>query len=181
MWSKVFLSFLSMLLCVQLYAQDLGVSIGLRSDSADSSVSGTKVNAGSSVAFGLLGRFLMSDRWGLRTGMFYNPRQYSLSTGGGSVNYKFSSFDIPVSLMYWLSEGGGLFVGAGLSLGLDKDCGPGSCTDYQSSSVFYQLGASFKLAPQFGLEAFYEQMSSAVAQPLSRQNAVGINLFFTFD
>ena len=164
-----------------LWAQDFGILLGLRSDSGNSSVANTEVSSLNSTYFGLLGRFLFGERWGMRVGMQYNLRQYEVSVSGSKSQYKFSSFEIPVSAMFWLTESGGLFFGGSLSLGLDKDCGAGSCQDYRSSWSTLQLGASFKVAPQVGIEAFFEQVMGAIAKPFDSHRAFGVNGFVTFE
>jgi hypothetical protein len=162
-------------------AQDLGVLIGLRSDSGDSSIASTKINSLNSTYFGLLGRFLLRERLGMRVGMNYTTRQYNVEVSGNTTQYKFSAFEIPVAAMYWLSEAGGLFLGGSLALGLDKDCGPGTCQDYRSSWNTFQFGASFKVAPQLGVEVFFEQGLSAIAKPFDSHRAFGVNGFVSFE
>lgn len=162
-------------------AQDLGVLIGLRSDSGNTSVANTEIHSLNSTYFGLLGRFLLSERWGMRVGMNYTTRQYNVEASGNTTQYKFSAFEIPVAAMYWLSEAGGLFLGGSLALGLDKDCGPGTCQDYRSSWNTFQFGASFKVAPQLGVEVFFEQGLSAIAKPFDSHRAFGVNGFVSFE
>jgi hypothetical protein len=166
------------------WSQDIGVSIGFRSDSADSDLATMSAHSETSLSFGLVGKMDLSEIFALRLGMQYVPRQYRLQSRDdlSSELFKFIYFELPLALLYKVSDFGGLFAGVSVGFGLDRVCGQlGSCHGVGNSLASFQLGASFKVAPQFGLEVFYEKGLSHIAFHLRDQRAVGANLLITFD
>jgi hypothetical protein len=164
------------------FSQDLGITIGIRSDSGDTDLPGTSVASLNSVTFGAVMKSDMTETLALRVAMQYIPRQYQLQSLGANETYKFTYFEIPVGILYKLSDAGGVFVGPSFGFGLDKSCGQmGVCQGVSNSVTSIQFGASFKFAPHLGVEIFYEKGISQISPQIDQQRAVGVNLFVTFD
>lgn len=163
-------------------AQDIGFNVGLRADSASPANSSYTISGQNALTFGSVIKSLISDKIALRYGLQYTQRQYQIEQSNLTQTHKFTYFEIPVGILYQLNEFGGLFLGPSLGLGLEKNCGPGvSCIGFNSSYVSMQFGASFKFAPQMGVEVFYESGLSAVTRDIQSPRAVGLNLLITFD
>jgi outer membrane receptor for monomeric catechols len=167
---------------IMAFSQDLGITFGIRSDSADTDRPATSVTALNSVSLGAVMKSEMTEKLALRVAMQYTPRQYQLQSSGVSENYKFTYFELPVGILFKLSDAGGVFVGPSFGFGLDKSCGQsGVCQGVSNSVTSVQFGASFKYAPQLGIEIFYEKGVSQISPQIQQQRAVGVNLLVTFD
>ncbi|MCS6837246.1 MAG: PorT family protein, partial [Bdellovibrionaceae bacterium] len=141
-----------------------------------------EIKSGSSISFGAIGRFELSERLGLRTGMHYIPRQYEWEQGGQSNRLRMTYFELPATFLYYFTEGGGVFLGPSFSFNLDKDCGTLVCSGVSGNIVWMQFGASFKVAPQIGVEVFFEQsLGTPIKTHVTQPRAVGFNFFVTFD
>lgn len=167
------------------FAQDLGVVVGFRNDNADSDVAGTSINGRSNIQGGMVAKFEMSGPLHLRTGAIYVQRAYEASVGGISGGEtKASYLEIPLGLMYKFSDYGGVFAGPAIGLNIAKTCpGVNGCNgaDINSSPMVFQFGGSFKVAPQFGFEFYYETMTSKFATGVTNPRAIAANLMITFD
>lgn len=169
-------------------AQDIGVIVGYRSDSADSdNALMTSMDANAGYQAGLIGKFgVGSGPLWIRSGFIYNQRTYTGSYGITKYNFKASYFEVPVGLLYKFSDFGGVFAGAAVNLNLANSCSfdnGTACTisGLNSSPISAQLGASFKVAPQFGFELYYEQTTSKLVDTLKNPRAIIANLMITFD
>lgn len=176
---------LMLLWSVALKAQDVGVYLGLRSDSADSQVPGASVAAKVTPSVGVLGFFPLGEKsvFKVRGGLSYVQRQYGWEIAGTTNELRFSYFEVPVGLLYQFHELGGVFVGASVGFLLEKKClvlGP-SCQKTSGNFSALQLGASFKVAPQLGLEAYFEQGLVTIVPELKNHRAVGVNALLMFD
>lgn len=163
-------------------AQDIGFTLGLRADSGTPANGSYTISGQNAVTFGSIIKSSISEKLALRYGLQYTTRQFQIEQSNQNQLNKFTYFEVPVGLLYQLNEFGGLFFGPSLGLGLEKNCGAGvNCLGVNSSYVALQIGASFKFAPQMGLEVFYESGLSALAQNIQSPRAVGLNLLVTFD
>jgi hypothetical protein len=163
-------------------AQDVGVVVGLRSDSADAETTGDSITGKSSFQAGAIAKFDLKDAWGIRTGFIYAQRAYEYkAAAGGSTDLKFTYFEVPVGLMYKFSDYGGAFLGPAIAFNVSKDCGSGTCEGTNSAPMGLQLGASFKFAPQLGAEFYFETGFSKIADGVKSPKAVMANLLITFD
>lgn len=160
-------------------AQDMGIVAGMRSDSADTDVSGASVNSKTNWQVGGVAKFDLHPTWQIRTGFIYLQRSYEYKMGTTSTDMKFTYFEVPVGILYKFSDFGGAFIGPALDMNVSKDCN--SCTGVQSMVVPIQLGASFKFAPQVGMEFYFETGASKIADGLTSPKAVAVNLMITFD
>ena len=162
-------------------AQDVGVVAGIRADSADGE--GT-TDIGQRVNFqaGVIGKFELSGPLQIRSGMLYVQRGYELKGTNSTDQLTSTYFEVPVGLLYKFSDFGGVFIGPALGLGLSKNC-PASCNgaDVASSLVSVQFGASFKIAPQFGFEVYYEALTGNIAKGIKNPRAIVANAMITFD
>lgn len=170
-------------------AQDLGVVLGYRSDSADSdNALMTSMSSVGNIQGGLVAKFPLGDGpiW-IRSGMIYEQHTYSGTIAAtGAYNLKASYFSVPAGLLYKFSDYGGVFAGAAIGLNLSNSCSNGNgsaCTvaGFNSSPISIQLGGSFKIAPQFGFELYYEQTTSKIADGIKNPRAIAANVMITFD
>lgn len=164
------------------FAQDLGVVLGFRSDNADSDVAGSSIKGVTNIQGGMVAKFEISGPLHVRTGATYVQRAYTTETAITSDTIKASYLEIPVGLMYKFSDYGGVFAGPAINMNIAKDC-PGGCanSNVNSSPMTIQFGGSFKVAPQFGFEFYYETMSSKFADGVTNPRAIAANLMITFD
>jgi hypothetical protein len=166
-------------------ASDYGIALGIRSDSATSNASGTSISANTDYQGGVVAAIEAISAIEIRTGLFYTSRQYGYTPAtGASGTASFSYADIPVGLLWKLSDYGGPFVGANFGFNVASSCptGSGICTgsnSVNSSITGYQFGVHFKFAPQFGAELYYEGMS-AIVTGIDSAKAFAFNLFMTF-
>lgn len=170
-------------------AQDLGVVLGYRSDNFDSDTAGTTAKGGAgNFQAGMIAKFAMGSGpiW-IRSGFIYEMRSYMSSTALGETTAKVSYFSVPLGLMYKFSDFGGVFVGPAIGLNVSKSCENSSAlvtcslNGFNSSPISIQLGGSFKIAPQFGFELYYEQTTSKIADGITNPRAVAANMMITFD
>lgn len=184
--TKFILTVITLLLPVVASAQDLGVILGYRSDNADAD--GAKVSAPGNFQGGLLAKFPTSETLWIRTGLVYAQRNINLEANGTGIktDYKLSYFEVPLGALYKFSDFGGVFAGANIALNLGNSCdveGGGSCSisGLNSSPTFFQFGGSFKIAPNFGFELYYEGGLSSIATGINNERAVVVNAMITFD
>ncbi|PWU14890.1 MAG: hypothetical protein C5B49_12555 [Bdellovibrio sp.] len=169
-------------------AQDVGIVAGYRSDYADGDANVT-VSSKGNFQGGVVVKFGLSSSLLLRSGLMYTQRAYGFQVPALSLNgtIQGSFFEIPVGLLYKFSDYGGVFGGVAPSFGLAKTCSiDGSsqaCTigGQSTSPMTIQFGASFKVAPQFGFELYYEQMLAAYADSVKSPRALVLQAMVTFD
>lgn len=165
------------------FAQDVGVVAGVRTDNVDGD-NGVEYKSKTNFQAGLIAKFDVAAPLQVRTGFLYVQRSYDVSLSGGpSEEFKATYFEVPVGLLYKFSDFGGAFIGPALSFNLSKDCPGGSCSgaEVNSSPLAIQVGGSFKFAPQIGFELYYETMTGELAKGAKSPRAVIANLMITFD
>lgn len=182
---QILSGFLTLFLSSAVWAQDVGVVAGIRSDNADGT-GVVNITGKSNLQAGVVAKFELSGPLQIRSGFLFVQRSYgySLTTAPTlSDDFVMTYFEIPVGVLWKFSDYGGVFAGPALSFNLSKTCPGGSCTgaEVNSSPLAIQLGGSFKIAPQFGFEVYYEQMTSALAKDLTNPRSVVANLMITFD
>lgn len=164
-------------------ASDIGVEVGFRQQSGDTQSGSTTTQTGYHV--GGVGTFDLSGPLLFRAGFEYVQRPLTTTVSSVDNKYTMNYFDVPVGLLYKFSDYGGVFGGISIANRLDGSCtaSAGTCSVVNPKSMItpFQLGASFKFAPQMGMILIYENMSGDVAQGLSNYRAVGANFFITFD
>lgn len=164
-------------------AQDIGVVAGIRADNADGEAS-TTINQKTSFQVGVIGKFELSGPLQIRSGMLYVQRAYEVSSSvSGPADFKSTYFEVPLGLLYKFSDYGGVFAGPALSFNLSKECPGGSCNgaEVNASPLAIQFGGSFKVAPQFGFEVYYEMLTGNIAKGVKNPRAVMANVMITFD
>lgn len=164
-------------------ASDFGFEFGFRQQSG-SSVTGTTTKSMVGYQLGGVGHFELTEKLNLRTGFFYVQRPLTVSDDatGNEYKYQLNYFDIPLTLIFKLEDYGGVYFGPVLGLNLDSSCSGGCKAENVTSMITpIQIGASFKIASQTGVDIFFETSSGDMAKNLSSYRAVGVNLLFTFD
>lgn len=167
------------------FAQDVGVVAGIRNDNADGK-NGIDIQGKTGFGAGVVAKFEVSGPLQIRTGFLYTQRAYDLTLPGApasSGELKMTYVEIPVGVLWKFSDYGGVFAGPAISLNLSKECPGGSCSgsDVNSSPLAIQFGGSFKVAPQFGFEVYYETMTSALAKNVESGRGLVANVMITFD
>jgi hypothetical protein len=123
-----------------------------------------------------------STQFGLRTGLFYNERPFkSEFTGLSDVEGKITYADIPVHLMLKLEDYAGIYIGPSISTKIGDEVKGGTLTGVKSSVMPLTVGAQFKFAPNFGLNIFFETISSSLAKELTASRGIGANFVLAFD
>lgn len=124
-----------------------------------------------------------STQFGLRTGLFYNERPFKSENGPGStVEGKITYADIPLHLMLKLEDYAGIYIGPSISTKIgDEVKGGGSIAGVKSSVMPLTVGAEFKFAPNFGINIFFETISSSLATNISSSRGIGANFVLAFD
>ena len=182
-------SFVLMMVASVASAQDLGVVLGYRSDNFDSDAAGATAKGGTgNIQGGMVAKFQMGGGplW-IRSGFIYEQHSYLSSFALGETTLKASYFSIPLGLLYKFSDFGGVFAGPAIGLNVSKSCESSSvlvtCSTnvFNSSPISFQLGGSFKIAPQFGFELYYEQTTSKIADGITNPRAIAANVMITFD
>ncbi len=185
---KTFLIFASVFVSQTLFAQDFGVILGVRTDSAtvESSASGTTNGAQTGFYGGGIVNYPISNPVFLRTGFVFTSRNYKFENSGVSSDYSLNYIDIPVSLLFKLADQGGPFIGTNLGLNVSSSCkssSSASCEVKDVDTVILPvvLGVQFRFTPQIGMEAFYELGTSGYYKDVKSEKAAGAALLITFD
>lgn len=161
-------------------ASDFGIALGLRSDSATSNTASTQIDAKSNYMAGVVGAFDAFAQVQVRTGFMYTVRGYGYTPSGSTLgDANFQSLDVPVGLLWKLSDYGGPFIGANVALNVSSSC-KGTCTNVNSFPAGIQLGAQFKFAPMMGAALYYESMG-AMMTGIDSAKAVVAQFIITFD
>lgn len=155
---------------------DYGFEVGVRQQSAE--VEGADVDSQINTQFGISAHVPMSGAWHLRTGMLYTPRNFKVTDTLTTLETKVeaSYLDVPVALMYKFEEYLGIYGGVVLALNVDKK----GLNKVESPLMPFIFGATFKFAPNFGANVYFEKSGKA-AEGLDSTTAVGANLMITFD
>ncbi|MEZ0392005.1 MAG: outer membrane beta-barrel protein [Pseudobdellovibrionaceae bacterium] len=173
------------LISVGASANDFAAAIGFRSNSADIAIpnaTGVSVKSKTGFGGGVLGFFDMTQSIQMRTGLLYNQRDVKIDDGVTDYDMNAGYVDIPVTANFKFADYAGFFAGPVLALLAQKDNKLGNSKDPEAMSVAFQLGASFKFAPQLGAELFYEVMPSEYwDKTLKNLKTVGANLLITFE
>jgi hypothetical protein len=178
--SMLLIMMLTFMAATNSFASDYGVVIGVRSDSATSNNLNTQINSNTDYMAGVVGVMDAFSQFQLRSGFLYTTRSYGyIPQSGASGTATFSSLDVPVGLLWKMSDYGGPFLGANVALNVSSSCPGGTCTGLSSMPVGLQLGAQFKFAPQFGAAIYYESMGPLGIDIDSPKAAVG-QLLITF-
>lgn len=160
---------------------DMGILAGYRVNDATSKVTGTSVDGDGGFQVGGLAFLPLGEVLSLRTGFIYAQRNYTAKDSTGSSDIELAHFDVPVGIMYNIADMGGLFVGGSLGLKIKDECGGSDCSGVKSVIVPIQVGAHFKIAPQFAGEVYFETAPGEIMDGLEDASAVVVNAMFTFE
>jgi hypothetical protein len=162
-------------------AQDVGVIVGVRNDNADGT-NGASISQKPSIQAGAIAKFPINEKIWIRSGLNFVPRAYTSSLNNVSTDFKLTYFEIPAGLLYKFSDYGGIFAGAAINMIISKECG-GSCdpASVSGTQTALQVGGSFKIAPQFGFELYYETLTSKIANGIENPRSLVANAMITFD
>jgi len=161
-------------------AQFMGVELGVRQQSASSSVAGESTNTEMAYQFGLVGAFPMTETFLFRSGFLYTQRPITAKVGATTTKFTFNYLDIPLTVLWKLNDFGGVYGGVNLALVNSADCDNCVGSVDKKGAMPLVIGGSFKFAPNFGVDVYYEAMGKFNDQ-FSEGRAVGANLLLTFD
>jgi hypothetical protein len=189
--TQISMIFLSLIVANTAAANDFAAVFGILTNSADRVSTTSTASVSGKVGFqaGVIGFIDLTGPLSFRSGFLYSQRTYTTTVASLDTDYKLAYFDIPVTLMYKFAEYGGVFGGVVLANNASKECSTAGCsTDgVKSSMVGYQVGASFKFAPQMGAQFYYEMLpgniqdSSTAVVGLKDGKSVVANFMFTFE
>jgi hypothetical protein len=154
------------------------LEVGFKSNtvSIQSSTSNTQVTG---YQLGVSGVLNFSEKFGLKTGLFYTERPFKAEFSGATVDGKVTYFEIPAFLMYKIEDYAGVYAGPSLGIKLGDEGSP-ALTSVKSMVVPLTIGAQFKFLPNVGLNFFFEG-AGQLATGVENSRAVGINLMFVLD
>lgn len=170
------------LFSVNAVAADMALEAGFRSQSGDAPTGSTSKSQ-TAFQLGGSGVFDFGAPVALRTGFFYTQRNLNFTndTTGVETKTKLNYFDIP-ALAFFKFDYGGVYAGVVASINLDNSTEGGTkMTGVKSFLLPIQFGAAFKVAPQLGVNAFFETIPGDVANNQSGYKAVGVNLMVFWD
>lgn len=168
-------------------AQELAIAAGLRNTNADptGSASSGSISADNGMQFGGMAFLELQSQMYFRTGFLYSQRYYSYQAPSETTQIKTTYLDIPLTAMYKFSEYGGVFGGVVMAMNQSKvteaPSGSGQLTGVSSTILPFTFGVSFKFAPQFGGEFFYEFVSGKISDTVSNTRSLGVNLLIFFE
>lgn len=171
---------ISMLASLSASAQYMGIEGGIRQQSATSNVVGESTSTEMAYQFGLVGAFPMTDKLLFRSGFLYTQRPVTVKAAGVESKYTFNYFDIPLTLLWKLNDFGGVYAGVDVALIASADCNTCATSPDKSGSMPLVVGGTFKFAPNFGVDVYYEAMNK-INNHFEDGRAVGANLLITFD
>lgn len=185
---RLILSFLAIVsLTIPAQANDFAAAVGFRTNNANAVAAGSDTENENGLQAGVIGFFDFSDVFGLRSGFLFSQRNYTLKAGTTTSEIDLGYFDIPFTATFKFADYARIFAGPVVALNLWDKCelsGGGTCTvkDPDSISLGLQLGVSFKFAPQFGGEIYYELLpGDFIDDSLKDSKTVGANLLVTFE
>ncbi|MFZ4403056.1 MAG: outer membrane beta-barrel protein [Pseudobdellovibrionaceae bacterium] len=165
------------------YANDFGLEVGIRQQSASSPTSGVNVKSKMGYQFGGVAHFEIQGPVYFRTGLLYTQRPITFEIPATNVTqqYSLNSVDVPLTALYKFQDYAGAFAGLVLSMNLDSTCSPGcSVTNVKSPVTPFIFGANFKFAPELAATLYFET-GGKLADGIEDNRAVGANLMVTFD
>jgi hypothetical protein len=161
-------------------AQFMGVELGIRQQSASSSVAGVSTSTEMAYQFGLIGAFPMTEAVLFRSGFFYTQRPITVKLGTTTTKYTFNYFDIPLTVLWKVNDFGGVYGGVNLALAASADCDNCGVSVDKKGAMPLVIGGSFKFAPNFGIDVYFEAMDK-FNDNFKEGRAVGANLLIAFD
>lgn len=164
----------------QASAQFMGVEAGVRQQSADSNTAGVSTNTEMAYQFGLVGAFPMTDSLLFRSGFLYTQRPVTVKVGTVNQKYTYNYVDIPLTILWKMNDFGGVYGGVNVAMAASADCDSCATKPNKGGAMPLVIGGTFKFAPSFGVDVYYEAMSK-VGDEFKEARAVGANLLITFD
>jgi hypothetical protein len=164
---------------------DMGIVVGYRMNNADSATTGVSIDGKGGFQVGGLAFLPINEMFSFRTGFIYAQRnyEYKIAATGVTGDVEFTHFDIPATVLYKLGDMGGIYAGVELGMKLSDKCEGmtgDDCTGAKSMIVPVTFGGTFKIMPQFSVEAYYA-MEGKLSDGAKDANAVGVNGVITFE
>jgi hypothetical protein len=157
-----------------------GVELGFKSNTASVSGSSSE-NQATGYQLGVSGVFNISEKIGLKSGLFYSEVPFDADFGASNVKGKITYFEVPALFMFKFEDYAGVYVGPSLAVKLSDDLTPGSLSGVKSMVVPVTFGAQFKFLPNLGANLFFQTITGELATGVENSRAVGVNLLITMD
>ncbi len=158
----------------------VAAEVGFKSNSVTATGS-TSDNQVTGFQLGISGVYNISEKFGLKSGLFYVERPFSSDFGASEVKGKVTYFEVPAFFMLKFEEYAGVYVGPSLAIKLGDELKPGSLAGVKSMVVPLTFGAQFKFLPNFGANVFFETIGGEIATGVDNSRAVGVNLMISID
>lgn len=158
----------------------VAAEVGFKSNSVTATGS-TSDNQVTGFQLGVSGVYNFTEKFGLKSGLFYAERPFSSDFGASEVKGKVTYFEVPAFLMLKFEEYAGVYVGPSLAVKLGDELKPGSLTGVKSIVVPLTFGAQFKFLPSIGANVFFETIGGEMATGVENSRAVGVNLMISVD
>lgn len=158
----------------------VAAEVGFKSNSVTATGS-TSDNQITGFQLGVSGVYNISEKFGLKSGLFYVERPFSSDFGTSEVKGKITYFEVPAFFMLKFEEYAGVYVGPSLGIKLGDELKPGSLSGVKAMVVPLTFGAQFKFLPNFGANVFFETISGEISTGVENSRAVGVNLMISID
>lgn len=120
----------------------------------------------------------LPESFGLRTGLFYSERPLKSDFGSVEQTGKITYADIPIHFMFKLEDYAGVYLGPSIAMKIGDEGSPASLTGVKSMVIPITFGGEFKVSENFGLNIFFETVTSNLADHVTASRGIGINAFF---
>jgi hypothetical protein len=179
-FAVLFLSTFSTLAFAEVSYSMPALEVGFKWNSMDlNNATSTKQVVGLQVGGSVVINF--ATQFGLRTGLFYSERPFKSDFNGTEASGKITYADIPVHFMFKLEDYAGIYLGPSISTKIGDESTVGSITGVKSMITPITFGAQFKFAPNYGLNIFFETVSSNLANNISASRGIGANFVLAFE
>lgn len=175
-----FLTSVVLLFSLNANAQFFGVEAGIRQQSAESNTTGVSTSSEMGYQFGLVGAFSMTETFLFRSGFLYTQRPVSEKVGLTTAKATYNYLDIPLTVLWKVNDFGGVYAGVNVAMTVSADCTGCSTAPTKKEMMPLVIGGSFKFAPNFGVDVYYEA-GEKLGGEFKQARAVGANLLITFD
>lgn len=163
---------------------EVGATVGLSVSDWESDVSGSNWDGKSGLILGATFYRTWGDTFGLRAGGYYVERKSDFRSAGATGEVSVKAVDVPITALFQVASGFGLFVGPQFSLAVSDSCDSSTASacdnfDAKTLTTALSLGASMRVHPNWAVEAFYNIAVSDIADD-TKVNTAGVQAAFIY-
>lgn len=164
---------------------EVGATVGLHVSDWTLDTTGTKVDSSTGLIAGVTIYRDLSAGFQLRTGGYYSQRKGEIkeTAPSSTTDIAINSVDVPVTAMFDVAPGFGVFAGGLFSLKVNDECDGDtticSAFDPETFMTSASLGISARVHPNCAAEAFYNLGLSEASKDLD-VNSAGIQVVFIY-